>query len=118
MTTITLEVPDELATRLMPLRAQLPQLLARTLDIADAPEPMTGTLVFDELLNLLAHNPTSQQLSAFKVSPAAQTQLEALLDKQREDVLTADEAAELDVYQWVNHILVLLKARARQALSN
>ena len=35
MTTITLEVSDELAARLAPLRDQLPKLLSIALDLAD-----------------------------------------------------------------------------------
>jgi hypothetical protein len=50
---------------------------------------------------------------AFKLSPAAHTRLEALLDKNREEGLSdAEEEVELDVYEQVNHLL-LLKARAR-----
>jgi hypothetical protein len=43
--------------------------------------------------------------------------LELLLDKNREESLTAAETAELDTYQQINHLFILLKARARQTLS-
>ena len=46
---------------------------------------------------------------------AAQARLEALLDTHREEGLTAEETAELEVYAQVNHLLLLLKARARLA---
>jgi hypothetical protein len=49
---------------------------------------------------------------AFKLSPAAQARLEALLDTRREEGLTAEETTELEVYAQVNHLLLLLKARA------
>ena len=119
MSTITLEVPEELATRLAPLRDQLPRLLALALDLYPAGLPLTASAseavhpAFREMIDFLASGPTPEQIVSFKISPAAQARLEELLDKNREDGLTDDEAAELDVYEQVNHVLLLLKARAR-----
>jgi len=119
MTTITLEVPDELATRLLPLRAQLPQLLATALELwpDHAPFVMTEHPLFEDLLNLLVSRPTPEKIIAFKVSPSVQTRLDELLDKQREEGLTAEERAELDAYEQLNVLVVLLKARARWSLA-
>jgi len=120
MTTITLQVPDDLAARLSPMRDQLPRLLAAALDLfPDLPLAVPSSDIvhpaFAEMIDFLASSPTPAQISAFKISPAAQARLEDLLDQNREDHLTADETAELDVYSQVNHILLLLKARARTA---
>ncbi len=124
MTTITLEVPDELATRLVPVRDHLPQLLSMALEMFPAELPLDVSAsevvhpVFEEMIDFLASGPTPEEIVAFKTSPAAQARLEELLDKNREDGLTEDEAAELDVYEQVNHVLLLLKARARPTLSS
>ena len=124
MTTITLEVPDELAARLMPLRERLPELLSMTLELFPAELPLamptseTIHPAFEEMIDFLAGGPTPEQIAGFKVSPATQARLEELLDKNREDGLTDDEAAELDVYEQINFVLLLLKARARPALSS
>ena len=56
---------------------------------------------------------TLTQIVAFKLSLAAHGRLEALLAKNREEGLSDAEEAELDVYAQVNHLLLLLKARAR-----
>ena len=95
MTTVTLELPDDLATRLLSLRDRLPQLLAIALELSAADLPLT--------------------LPAFKISPQAQARLEELLDKNQEEGLTDVETAELDTYSQINHILLLLKARARHS---
>jgi hypothetical protein len=118
MTTITLDVPEDLAARLAQRHAQLPQLLALALELFPAELPLAapvaaaGQPVFDEMLDFLASGPTPTQIVAFKLSPAAHMRLEALLDKNREEDLSDAEEAELDVYAQVNHLL-LLKARAR-----
>ena len=125
MTTITLELPDELAARLVALRDRLPQLLSIALELSpssDAPLALPALTpahpAFEEMLDFLASGPSPEKIVAFKVSPAAQARLEELLEKNRLEGLTDDEAAELDVYSQVNHILILLKARARLALSS
>jgi len=124
VTTITLEVPDELAARLMPLRERLPELLSMTLELFPAGLPLAVLAsqaihpAFEEMIDFLASGPTPEQIVGFRVSPATQARLEELLDKNREDGLTDDEAAELDVYEQINFVLLLLKARARPALSS
>jgi len=122
MTTITLEVPDELAGRLASLQTNLPHLLTFALDLLGTPSVRPSTLstnspVFTEIIDFLARGPSSTALLAYKVSPKAQARLEELLDTKREESLTAQEAAELDTYVQVNHLLILLKARARLALA-
>jgi len=118
MTTITLEVPDELAARLDSLRERLPDLLAKML--ASPPAKKTsqtlksGELapVYRETIDFLASGPTLEQIKAFRISTAAQERLEELLDKNREEGLTEAESGELDIYQLVHNAMVLLKARA------
>jgi hypothetical protein len=123
MTTITLEVPEALAARLTPMRDRLPQLLSTALDLLplEAPLAMISSSVaqpiFNEMLDCLASGPAPEQIAAFKVSSAAQLRLEELLDKNREEGLTDDEAIELDVFSHINHIMILLKARAQVVLA-
>ena len=118
MTAITLELPDELAARLERLRPHLPQLLQRLLGGAQrttAPATRPAASAYGEMLDFLARSPSSAEIIAFKVSGATQTRLEALLDKNREGELSPEESAELDTFQQVNHLLSMLKARARRS---
>ena len=125
MAQLTLQIPDELATRLEPLRELLPELLAQLLEtvskgvsgesteMADLTTKMPP--VYAEVLDFLIKSPTPQEIAAFKVSPQAQEHLRALLEKNREAVLTEGEMAELDVYEQLEHLMILLKARTLAA---
>lgn len=120
MTTITLNVPDEIATRLPEVERDLPALLSLALALHDDRQmrpPANGHPAFGEVLDFLATGPTPADIVAYKVAPSTQLRLETLLAKNHEEGLTAVETAELDTYQQINHLFILLKARARQTLS-
>lgn len=123
MTTITLEVPDELAVRLVPLHDQLPKLLSIAVDLFPAERSLIETdvlevshPVFKEVMDFLISRPTPEQIVAFKISSSTQARLEELLDKNQEGSLTDDETTELDIYEQINHLFILLKTHARSSL--
>jgi hypothetical protein len=72
--------------------------------------------VYDDLLDLLADSAEAERVLAFRLSAVKQARLDALLDKNREGILTAEEAAELDAYERFEHLVRLLKARVLQKL--
>lgn len=120
MTTITLDVPQELAEELQTVNDELPELLLMALQIRQLTSKSSWSSVatspvFSEMLDFLAGGPTPQEIIDFKVSPVAQSRLEELLEKNRESQLSSAEASELDTFQQVNHIFILLKARAQAA---
>ena len=121
MATITLQIPDELAQRLEPLQNRLPELLWQLLEstknsITIEPEitTMSGDIpaVYQEVLDFLIKSPIPQDIVNFKVSQQAQKRLQILLDKNRDSILNEMEIAELDVYEQLEHLMILLKARA------
>ncbi|MEG4346553.1 hypothetical protein QUB70_25230 [Microcoleus sp. A003_D6] len=125
MATITLQIPDELAQRLEPLQNRLPELLLQLLELTKKPttiEPEITThsgdipTVYQEVLDFLIKSPIPQDIVNFKVSQQAQTRLQILLDKNRESTLDPMEIAELDVYEQLEHLMILLKARAYSAI--
>ena len=65
-----------------------------------------------EVLDFLLTRPTPQDILAFKVSNAAQARLRLLLDKNRKETLSTLEEAELDFYEQLEHLMILLKAKA------
>ncbi len=111
MTTITLQVSDNLAQRLAE-RDDLPQILEWALDAWRAPR-LSAPSPFAEMVEFLATHPTAPQILAFKISPASQARLALLLDKNREEGLSNAEHAELDWYEYVHEIMTRLKAHAR-----
>ena len=122
MMTITLEVSDDLAAQISPVRDRLPNLLSQALELLPVGQEK-GTLpqstsfpIFDEMIDFLASGPTPRQILAHKVSPKLQKRLETLLGKNRAAGLTMTEAVEMNAFRQVNHVMIRLKARARRAL--
>jgi arsenate reductase-like glutaredoxin family protein len=76
----------------------------------------TPTSVSAEVLDFLIKRPTPSQIVAFKVSPPTQERLRTLLAKNREGTLTVQEKGELDVYEQLEHLMILLKAHAIKAI--
>lgn len=120
---LTIQIPDELAERLEPLQSRLPQLLWLLLDADvqqtnEQPKVNAQTVeiseVYQEVLDFLIKRPTPEEIIAFKVSSQVQMQLEALLEKNRSASLTQMELAQLDVYEQLEHLMILLKTRAME----
>lgn len=124
MAELTIQISDELAEQLEPLRHRLPELLGQLVGegiATSAPLAMATAHLpaipqaYLEVLDFLVTRPTPQDILAFKVSSAAQNRLSTLLDQNREGNLTAPEVAELDVYEQLEHLMILMKARAASA---
>ncbi len=75
-----------------------------------------GTL-FDEILDFLASTPTPEQIIEFHPSERLQLRLRDLLDRNRNGVLRGDESTELDEFSRMNHLMSMLKIRARKRLT-
>ena len=125
MAQITIQISDELAQRLESLQNYLPEALARLADNLAPPSKNTALLsslivpndipVYQEVLDFLIASPTPEAITKFKVSPAAQARLRELLDSNRETTLNENEAIELDLYEQLDQLMTLLKARAYKA---
>ena len=108
---ITLDIPNELASRLEPLTNQLPRILElglRELN-ADAQLGFEGTA---EVLEILAGLPTPKEILALRPSEALQARLSVLLEKNRTEGLTPEEEQEWERYQYLEHLIRIAKAKA------
>jgi hypothetical protein len=76
-----------------------------------------GDTLFDEVLDLLASTPTPEQIIEFSPSEALQQRAHDLLEKNREEGLSAEEQAELEEFSRLNHFMSMLKIRARKRLA-
>lgn len=76
------------------------------------------TTLFDEIIEFLASTATPEQILAFKPSEALDQRLHFLLDKNSSTMLTPDERAELDEFLRMNHLLKMLKLKARLRQAN
>lgn len=126
MAELTIQVPDELAERLQPLQNRLPELLKQLLDSMPAStgtdmlpnftNPTAHPPVYVEVLDFLISRPTPGEIATFKVSEEAQARLREVLDKNREAKLNETEVAELDLYEQLDRLMTLLKAKAYSEL--
>ena len=124
MAELTIQVPDELAQRLEPFRDRLPELLTRVVEtiilsstsegslFPSVANPTDAPVAYAEVLDFLITRPTPEEIAAFKVSVEAQERIRTLLDKNREGTLTETETAELNLYEQLEHMMILLKAKA------
>jgi diketogulonate reductase-like aldo/keto reductase len=123
MAQLTIQVPDELANRLQPILHRLPELLSQLIE-THTPETLTLTNSSDtlntytEVLDFLIKQPTPEQIAKFKVSTPAQTRLEYLLEKNRMGTISKAENSELDIYEQLEQLMILLKARAYSVIKN
>ncbi len=105
MATITLDVPDELADALARTGDRLPELLALSLR-----QPALPASIYRYILDFLASQPTAEQLVAFAPTPAMTERLQWLLARHTAGESTPAETAELDEYERIEHLMIMLKA--------
>lgn len=74
--------------------------------------------LFEEILDFLSSTPTPEQIVAFRPSEMLQARVRFLLDKQQAEGVTAQENAELDEFGRMNHLMSMLKIRARKKLAD
>lgn len=108
---ITLDIPNELATRLELLTNQLPRILELGLreSNADAQLGFEGTA---EVLEILAGLPSPKEILALRPSEAFQARLNVLLEKNRTEGLNPEEEQEWEKYQYLEHLIRIAKAKA------
>ncbi|GCL36745.1 MULTISPECIES: hypothetical protein [Sphaerospermopsis] len=123
MAQLTIQVPDELANRLQPILHRLPELLSQLIE-SHTPEPLTLAdssdlpTTYTEVLDFLIQQPTPEQIAKFKVSNQAQNRLETLLEKSRMGTISELENSELEVYEQLDQLMILSKARAYSMMKN
>jgi len=77
----------------------------------------TASPAYFEIIDFIAAGTTSEGVAAFHPSPRAQDRVSALIEREKECGLSADEKAELDHFMELEHILRMAKAKARQILA-
>ena len=108
---ITLDIPNELASRLEPLTNQLPRILELGLRELNA-DSQLGFEGAAAVLEILAGLPTPTEILALRPSEALQTRLNVLLEKNKTEGLTPEEEEEWEKYQYLEHLMRIAKAKA------
>ncbi len=117
MSSITLDLPDDLAERLRALADRLPRILELGLREMDA-SSQSELAGASDVLELLANLPSPEQVLALRLSPALQDRVRELLDRSRTTGLSPVEEEEWQHYQYLEHLVRLAKARAALKLQS
>jgi hypothetical protein len=77
-----------------------------------------GTMpVYLEVIDFIAAGPTPERIAAYHPSDTAQGRVLELLQRQKTGELQPQEEFELDNYIQLEHLMRLIKARARRYAS-
>ncbi|MEM1256867.1 MAG: hypothetical protein AAGI69_30945 [Cyanobacteria bacterium P01_H01_bin.21] len=105
MARLTIEIPDDLMEQLTPIQEQLPDLLRQCL------HPLTlPAQVYRYVLDFLASQPTPEQIANFRPTADMQTRMQYLLLKNQAGKLSPREQQELDEYERIEHLIIMVKA--------
>lgn len=113
---ITVNIPDELAMRLDPLKDELPQILMLGLREIEA-NPSNGFSGLTQILEFMASLPSPQEILALRLSEPLQREIDRLLEKNRTEGLTSIEQRLWQQYEFVEHLVRISKAKALLKLS-
>ena len=114
---ITVDIPDDMAQKLEPLRNDLPQILALGLQQLQA-NPAHDFSGLVDILEFLATLPSPQEILDLRLSDAAQAQIDELLEKNQTGQLNAVEQVLWQQYEFVEHLVRMAKAQALLKLQN
>jgi hypothetical protein len=81
-------------------------------------QPALPAHIYRSILDFLASQPTIEQLAAFGPTPEMTERLQTLLARQAAGAITPTEMAELDEYERIEHLLIMLKAGALSSLTS
>ena len=78
---------------------------------------MSVTKAYEEVIDFIAAGSGPAAVAAFRPSEAARARVADLLAREKAGGLSAEEAAELNDYVQLEHLMRLAKARAHQYLA-
>lgn len=114
---ITVEIPDDMAQTLEPLKDNLPQVLALGLQQLQA-NPVNGFSSLVDVLEFLATLPSPQEILDLHLSEATQAQVDTLLEKNQNGELSPVEQMLWQQYEFIEHLVRIAKAQALLKLQN
>jgi hypothetical protein len=77
----------------------------------------TVSPAYFEIIEFIAAGTTPEAVADFRPSSEAQRRVADLIEREKEENLSLEEAAELDHFMELEHILRMAKAKARQILA-
>jgi hypothetical protein len=112
---VTLDLPDELAADLRPFEHQSASIIAAGLREVKTPSgPNFHGLA--QVLEKLAELPSPEEVLTLQPSPELDGRIRELMEKSRNQPLTAEEEEEWQRYELIEHLVRTAKARALSRL--
>ncbi len=108
---ITLDIPEELFTKLGLLDQSVSQVLELGVNELVA-RPQPGFTGFAEVLDFLANLPTPEEILALRPSPSLQDQIDRLSEKYQTQDLSPAEQQIWQQYEYLEHVIRIAKAKA------
>lgn len=82
------------------------------------PTLMNTVKAYEEVIEFIAAGRSPGSVIAFRSSEAVKSRVSDLLCKEKTSSLTSEEKSALDYYMQLEHLMRLVKARARRYLGN
>jgi hypothetical protein len=105
MSTITIEVPDELSKLIAEAGDRLPELLVQSLK-----QPALPAHVYRYVLDFLASNPSAEEIASFAPTAEMIGRQRTLVAREADNTIAPAEKAELDEYERLEHLMVMIKS--------
>ncbi|MBI3958741.1 MAG: hypothetical protein HY328_08025 [Chloroflexi bacterium] len=102
-----MQLPEQLAEQIMPVRRWLPVVLELGLARLKTPAAQTSAEIVDFLLG----NPTPDEVMGYHASDRSQERLQRLFALNSAGLLSEAEQSELTELERLEHIIVMLKAQ-------
>lgn len=71
---------------------------------------------YEEIIEFIASGTKPETVAAFKASEETKARVAELISKEKQSILSLEEASELEHYLQLEHLMRLAKARAHQYL--
>ncbi len=104
MTRITLDLPDDLVQQLATAGESLPEILRMNLQGSTVPNR-----TYRYILDFLTSNPTTAEIASFHPTAEMVERLQTLVSKEHSGNITPIERSELNEYERIEHLMILLK---------
>ena len=116
MASITLSLPDDLASQILTQREQLPRILELGLRELNAGS-QAGFDGAADILELLAALPTPEEILNLRPSARLSARVSEMIDKSRAGTMTPLDEEDWERYEYLEHLVRMAKAAAHLKLA-
>jgi len=117
MASITLSVPDDLASQIRAREQQLPRILELGLRELNA-GGQSGFNGAADVLELLAVLPAPEEILNLRPSPRLAARVAEMIEKSRAGEMTEGDEEEWERYEYLEHLVRMAKAAAQMKLAS